>query len=200
MGCKLLNVLGLLVFETSRSIKANVTRLTITFVAVILPVTFMKLHPSTAVSDANLQSSKIKRGYLLATVAAQPHNGKFNWVNAPPGPPTNVPDTVTYERAAAILPSFCKDWEQKLHDRQEYNQAHLEWREDRGYVTSSYVGYGKIESCQCKLSGGRPVGELKYKILSYYLVGHTVDEAKRAKPLLYGVTDTLEIFAWHGDK
>ena len=200
MGRKVLNQLRSLVFDNARNVKADVQKLTVTFAAVILITTFMKLHPPVAVSNASPHSSNIRLEYMLTTVAAQPHDGKFNWADTPSAPPTNAPDTVTYERAAAVFPSFCKDWEQKLHDRQTYNQAHLEWHNDRDYVTSSYVGYGKIESCQCKLSGGRPVGELKYKILSYYLVGHTVDEAKRAKPLLYGVTDTLEIFAWHGNK
>jgi hypothetical protein len=32
--------------------------------------------------------------------------------------------------------------------------------------------------------------------MSYYLVGKTIEEAKRAKPKLLRLTNTLEIFSW----
>jgi hypothetical protein len=107
----------------------------------------------------------------------------------------------TFERAAAAFASFCQDWERMLHDRQIDNRAHLELHANGEYETATFIAYSKIESCQCKLSAkGSPLGEMKYKELSYYLVGRTIDDAKSAQPLLYGATDTLEIFSWEKNK
>jgi hypothetical protein len=113
----------------------------------------------------------------------------------------NAVEKRTFAQATAAFASFCQNWERMLHDREIDNRGHLEWHENRGYETAIFVAYSKLESCQCKLSAKRsPLGELKYKELSYYLVGKTIDEANQTRPLLYGATETLEIFSWEKNR
>src|SRR5215472_5165626 len=37
-----------------------------------------------------------------------------------------------YQQAAAVFPSFCKDWEQKLRDRETNNIEHILWKLENG--------------------------------------------------------------------
>ena len=106
-----------------------------------------------------------------------------------------------YQLASAAFPSFCRDWERKLHDRETDNIAHIAWQQRGGYETASYVGYGPVESCTCKeTQSGVPIGKLTYEEFSYYLVGKSLDEARLAKPKLLGQTNTLEIFSFEKDR
>jgi hypothetical protein len=106
-----------------------------------------------------------------------------------------------YEQASEVFPSFCRDWERKLHDRETDNIAHIAWQQRGGYETASYVGYGPLESCTCKETpSGVPIGKLIYEEYSYYLVGKSLDEARQAKPKLVGQTNTLEIFSFEQDR
>jgi hypothetical protein len=106
-----------------------------------------------------------------------------------------------YEKASATFPAFCHDWEQKLHERESNNLDHLEWKLRDGYETATYVGYGNIKSCDCKMSKeGLPIGKLTYHEMTYYLAGKTIDEAKHAKPKAVSDTPTLEIFSWEKSK
>jgi hypothetical protein len=99
------------------------------------------------------------------------------------------------------LPSFCQDWQTKLHEREINNLAHLTWQEKNGYATATYVGYGKVDGCLCKESAeGVPIGKVTYDEYQYYLVGKTLNEAKAAKPKLTGTTHTLEIFSWYKEQ
>jgi hypothetical protein len=113
--------------------------------------------------------------------------------------PGSLPTLARHEFEAAFkhLPSFCQDWDSKLHERELNNLAHLTWQEKNGYKTATYVGYGKVNGCQCKESAeGVPIGKVTYDEYQYYLVGKTLDEAKTAKPKVTGTTRTLEIFSW----
>jgi hypothetical protein len=102
-----------------------------------------------------------------------------------------------FETAFRKLPSFCQDWQNRLHEREISNLANLRWQEKNGYETATYVGYGKVDGCQCKESAeGVPIGKVTYDEYQYYLVGKTLNEAKAAKPKLTGTTHTLEIFSW----
>jgi hypothetical protein len=102
-----------------------------------------------------------------------------------------------FETAFRKLPTFCQNWQSKLHEREVNNLANLAWQEKNGYKTATYVGYGKVDGCLCKESGeGVPIGKVTYDEYQYYLVGKTLDEAKTAKPKLTGTTHTLEIFSW----
>ena len=102
-----------------------------------------------------------------------------------------------FESAFRKLPSFCHDWQSKLHEREINNLANLTWQERNGYQTAIYIGYGKVDGCLCKESAqGVPIGKVTYDEYQYYLVGKTLNEAKTAKPKLTGTTHTLEIFAW----
>lgn len=106
-----------------------------------------------------------------------------------------------YEKASASFPAFCHDWEQKLRERESNNLEHLEWKLRDGYETATYVGYGNIKSCDCKMSKeGLPIGKLTYDEMTYYLVGKTIDEARHAKPKPVSDTPTLEIFSWEKSK
>lgn len=102
-----------------------------------------------------------------------------------------------FETAFRKLPSFCQDWQSKLHEREINNLANLTWQVKNGYETAIYVGYGKVDGCLCKESAeGVPIGKVTYDEYQYYLVGKTLNEAKTAKPKLTGTTHTLEIFSW----
>jgi hypothetical protein len=113
--------------------------------------------------------------------------------------PASLPTLAKHEFETAFrrLPSFCQDWQSKLHEREVNNLAHLTWQEKSGYETATYVGYGKVDGCLCKESvEGVPIGKVTYDEYQYYLVGKTLNEAKTAKPKLTGTTHTLEIFSW----
>jgi hypothetical protein len=113
--------------------------------------------------------------------------------------PASLPTLARHEFETAFrrLPSFCQDWQSKLHERELNNLAHLTWQEKSGYETATYVGYGKVDGCLCKESAeGVPIGKVTYDEYQYYLVGKTLNEAKGAKPKLTGTTHTLEIFSW----
>jgi hypothetical protein len=103
-----------------------------------------------------------------------------------------------YHDAEAAFPQFCREWAAKLRKREADNLEHIHWREQNGYEVGTYVGYSPIETCSCKRSAkGLPVGKLSYHEEIYYLVGHSIEEAKHAKPKVIGTTSTLELFNWN---
>ena len=64
--------------------------------------------------------------------------------------PTMMRALDEFKNASASFPSFCRDWERKLRDRERDNLAHIDWRMLGGVETGSYVGYGAVDSCLCK--------------------------------------------------
>ncbi len=106
-----------------------------------------------------------------------------------------------FERASADFPTFCQDWERRLHERELNNLSHINWQRRDGYETATYVAYGKVDDCETKESArGVPIGKLSYQEYNYYLAGKTVEEAKHAAPKLVGRTNTLEIFSWEKNR
>jgi hypothetical protein len=102
-----------------------------------------------------------------------------------------------YARAALLFPRFCQEWEEKLHDREVNNRAHIHWDIRNGSRVGNYVGYSTVQSCECKQSpNGLPIGKLTYQEFNYNVSGKTVDEARRATPSVTHTTNTLEIFSW----
>ncbi len=102
-----------------------------------------------------------------------------------------------FAKAEKEFPAFCNDWGTKLKDRERNNIAHLDWKDSNGLQTSTYVGYGSIQSCTCKQSSkGIPVGKLYYQEFEYRLEGKTLDEARHATPKPNSITNTTEIFRW----
>jgi hypothetical protein len=106
-----------------------------------------------------------------------------------------------YERAASRFPDFCNDWQRMLHDRETNNLQHLEWQTRDGAQTSTYTGYGQVESCETKESvEGVPIGKISYEEMVYFITGKNTDEARHAPPKLIHRTHTLEIFSWEKEK
>jgi|SRR5579872_3226362 len=106
-----------------------------------------------------------------------------------------------FKTAAAEFPSFCKDWEHKLHDREVNNLGHVAWTEKDGWETATYTGYGPVEKCEChQSSDGFSIGKVTYEEFQYYLVGKTPEEAKAAKPKVTDTTATTELFRWDKSK
>jgi hypothetical protein len=106
------------------------------------------------------------------------------------------PDT-QFKLAADSFPSFCADWQHKLHERESNNRNQLTWKELNGWKSAIYTGYSNIVSCECKKSShGIPIGKLSYSEFTYYLTGHDVDEASHATPKQTSITITTEIFRW----
>lgn len=105
-----------------------------------------------------------------------------------------------WEEAVATLPSFCQHWEDLLQQREENNLSHLQWHEQQGYETATYVGYGRVLGCKAKESAeGVPIGKVIYEEKDYYLAGKTPQEAKE-HPKVTRTTSTLEIFSWDKDR
>jgi len=120
------------------------------------------------------------------------HASRHSSMTAEPG---------SFETARAAFPAFCSDWERKLKDRERANLSAMRWEEKEGWQTGYYLGYSNILTCECKQSAkGFPIGTLTYTELHYYLVGHTLDEAKAAKPQPVAHTDTTELFRWDRDR
>ena len=105
-----------------------------------------------------------------------------------------------FEQGAAVFPSFCHDWERRLHERESNNLDHLTWQARNGYQTATYTGYSTIESCETKPTRTTLIGKLTYEELDYYIIGKSVDEAKHSTPKIVGKTKTLEIFSWDRNK
>ncbi len=106
-----------------------------------------------------------------------------------------------YQEASAIFPSFCKDWEQKLHDRQANNIGHLIWKLENGLETALYTGYSKVESCETHQSPqGFSIGKLTYEEYHYRLKGKTVEDAEHTQATPEDDTHTTEIFRWEKGK
>ena len=110
-------------------------------------------------------------------------------------------ERVLYQRAAARFPNFCNDWQRMLHDRETNNLQHLIWQSRDGAQTSTYTGYGRVETCETKESvEGIPIGKISYEEMIYYLAGKSTDEARHTPPKVIRQTRTLEIFSWEKDK
>jgi len=106
-----------------------------------------------------------------------------------------------YQEAAALFPSFCKDWERKLRDREANNIEHLVWKLENGFQTALYTGYSKVESCESHQSPqGFSIGKLSYEEFHYLMKGKTADEAKQTKGTQVDDTHTTEIFRWDKGK
>jgi hypothetical protein len=106
-----------------------------------------------------------------------------------------------YQEAAALFPAFCKDWEQKLRDREANNIEHLALKLENGFETADYTGYSQIESCETHQSPqGFSIGKLSYEEFRYLIKEKTLDEAKHAKGTKVDDTHTTEIFRWDKGK
>ncbi|HYB89749.1 MAG TPA: hypothetical protein VEC38_01760 [Candidatus Binataceae bacterium] len=106
-----------------------------------------------------------------------------------------------YKKAATNFVTFCKDWEQRLRDRETFNLTSIVWKFRDGFETAQYTGYSNVETCTTKeTDSGFALGKLTYEEISYYLAGKTRDEALHAKPQPTGKTHTTEIFRWDKGK
>jgi hypothetical protein len=106
-----------------------------------------------------------------------------------------------FKKAAALFPSFCKDWERKLHDREVNNESHIAWQQKDGWATGTYTGYSPVQKCEChQSSDGYSIGKVMYDEFQYYVIGKTADEAKHATPKVTDSTATTELFRWDKDQ
>jgi hypothetical protein len=106
-----------------------------------------------------------------------------------------------FQQASALFPAFCKDWEQKLRDREANNIEHLELKLENGFETALYTGYSPVESCESHQSPqGFSIGKLSYEEFHYLIKEKTLDEAKHAKGNKVDDTHTTEIFRWDKGK
>ncbi|HKN00156.1 MAG TPA: hypothetical protein VJX23_06535 [Candidatus Binataceae bacterium] len=106
-----------------------------------------------------------------------------------------------YREASVLFPGFCKDWEQKLRDREVNNLQHIIWRLENGFETALYTGYSTVESCESHQStDGYSIGKITYEEYHYLVKAKTVDEAKTTKATPVDDTHTTEIFRWDRGK
>lgn len=105
-----------------------------------------------------------------------------------------------FEVAKDAFVGFCRQWHERLVDRQVNNSNHIDWKLQHGITTGTYVSYGPIETCVCKRAeNGIPIGELTYNELDYTVTGKTKGQAKQSKPSV-SVVPTREIFSWNKGK
>jgi hypothetical protein len=106
-----------------------------------------------------------------------------------------------YDAAAAKFPGFCNEWARMLRDRESNNLDHLVWVTHDGVESSTYTGYGQIDSCETKESvEGVPIGKLSYMEMIYDLEGKTPEQARQTPPKVIHQVHTLEIFSWDNNK
>jgi hypothetical protein len=106
-----------------------------------------------------------------------------------------------FKQAAALFPSFCKDWERKLHDREVNNQSHIAWQQKDGWATGTYTGYSSVQKCEChQSSDGYSIGKVIYDEFQYNVIGKTAQEAQHATPKVTDSTATTELFRWDKGK
>jgi hypothetical protein len=106
-----------------------------------------------------------------------------------------------YNQAAAKFPEFCHEWQRMLHDRETNSLDHLVWETRNGVQSTTYTGYGNVDSCETKESiEGVPIGKLSYMEMIYNLEGKTPEEARHTPPKIVHQTHTLEIFSWEKNK
>ena len=159
-------------------------------------------QPSAAASPSTASrikaKVKAKAHAMKAEIKEKAHAVKAALVKANP---LRLLRDKEYKTASAEFPSFCKDWERKLRDRETNNLGHLTWQEKDGYQTATYTGYGPVQKCECHQStDGYSIGKVTYDEFQYYLVGKTTDEAKQAKPKVTDSTATTELFRWDKNK
>ncbi len=110
-------------------------------------------------------------------------------------------EEVRYNEAAAKFPGFCHEWERMLRDRETNSLDHLVWTTHDGIQSTTYTGYGEVDSCETKESvEGVPIGKLSYMEMTYDLEGKTSEDARHAPPKVIHQTHTLEIFSWDKNK
>ena len=137
----------------------------------------------------------------IATYAAIPARAQTHAARHHHAASALTADPAAFEQARAAFPAFCQDWERKLKERERNALASIQWQEKEGWETGVYMGYSPILTCECRQSAkGFPVGTLTYSEIHYYLAGHTLDEAKAAKPQPVAKTDTTELFRWDTNK
>jgi hypothetical protein len=115
--------------------------------------------------------------------------------------PERLKRDIEFKKASALFPGFCQHWEEDLHEREVNNLSKLKFEPKDGYETSTYTGYGKVSACESHQSkDGYSIGKITYEEYTYYLVGKSEDEARRAQPKPINDLHTTEIFRWDNGK
>ncbi len=105
--------------------------------------------------------------------------------------------TVHAQPAKDSFPQFCEEWMQKLADRERRNRSLINWREERGEVWGTYVGYSTQHECIYKeTQDSTPLGKITYLEVRYEKRGSTREEAERTPPRAIETTEVTEIFRY----
>lgn len=101
------------------------------------------------------------------------------------------------QAAKNSFPTFCKEWVQKLAERERRNQSLIEWREEQGQVRGTYIGYSKQHQCEYKeAKDSTPLGKITYLEVRYEKRGPTRQEAERNPAQPVETTEVTEIFRY----
>lgn len=105
---------------------------------------------------------------------------------------------ITYAQPAKdSFPQFCEEWMQKLAERERRNRSLITWREEKGEVLGTYVGYSSQHQCIYKESSdSTPLGKITYLEVRYEQRGATREEAERNPPRAIETTEVTEIFRY----
>lgn len=140
--------------------------------------------PAAAASPAVRKTLRQKVRTLIATMT-----------------PDRIKRDIEFKKASALFPSFCRHWEQDLHDRETNNLSKLTFVPKDGYETATYTGYGKVNQCESHQSkDGYSIGKISYEEFEYYIAGKSEDDARHAPPKAVSDTHTTEIFRWDNGK
>lgn len=106
--------------------------------------------------------------------------------------------------AEASFQSFCKQWMNKLDEREVRNRSLAKAVSNGGNLVMRYTGYGKtVLKCEVRETGvpAQPfVGRLVYDEIEYQKSASTPGELSSQSPAVHTRTEVMEIFRYDGKK
>lgn len=106
--------------------------------------------------------------------------------------------------AAVSFQSFCKEWMNKLNEREVRNRALARAVSQNEQLVMRYTGYGKAPlKCEVRETGvpSQPfVGRLTYDEIEYQKAAPTTNELAAQQPVVHTRTEVMEIFRYDGKK
>ncbi len=93
--------------------------------------------------------------------------------------------------------TFCREWMEKLADRERRNEGLIEWQAGENFVLGSYVGYTRDHTCIVDAAqSNAPVGKISYLEIKYEKRGATQGDAQIDRPHPVETTEVTEFFRY----
>lgn len=93
--------------------------------------------------------------------------------------------------------TFCREWMDKLAERERRNEGLIEWQAGENFVLGSYVGYTRDHTCIVdSAQSNAPVGKISYLEIKYEKRGATQGDAQIDRPHPVETTEVTEFFRY----